>query len=172
MGNPVLRKVAQPVKNLSASHIKQLIADLKAIGLSTDGVGLSAPQIHQSYRIFILSPRATPRYPHSPTLPPTIIINTEIISVSQEKFKDWEGCLSIRNIRALIPRHKKIVVKYTTEKGEIVQNEYTDFVAKVFQHEFDHLDGLVFLDRVENTLDIATSEESLRIIASKKTTIK
>jgi peptide deformylase len=170
LGNPVLREPARPVENLSSPFMKELMEDLKATVFDANGLGLAAPQVYQSHRVFILACRPTPRYPNAPTLPPTIVINPDIISASQEKVKDWEGCLSIPGIRALVPRHKTITVKYTTEDGRSVQCEYTDILARIFQHEFDHLNGLVFLDRLDSVRDIVTEKEYQRIVqnAGKK----
>ena len=168
LGNPGLREQARPVENLSSPIIKELIADLKETAFDANGLGLAAPQVYQSYRMFIVACHPTPRYPNAPTVPPTIVINPEILSASEEKLKDWEGCLSIPGIRALVPRHKTITVKYTTEDGKIVQCEYSDILARIFQHEFDHLNGLVFLDRLESIRDIVTEKEYQRIVSGKK----
>ena len=164
LGNPVLREQARPVDNLTSPNIKELIADLKTTVFDANGLGLAAPQVYQSYRIFIIACHPTPRYPNAPTVPPTIVINPEILSASEEKLKDWEGCLSIPGIRALVPRHKTITVKYTTEDGKTVQCEYTDILARIFQHELDHLNGLVFLDRLDNLREIVTEKEYQRMI--------
>jgi len=168
LGNPVLREQARTVENLSSSIIKELISDLKTTVFDANGLGLAAPQVYQSYRIFIIACHPTPLYPNAPTVPPTIVINPEILSASEEKLKDWEGCLSIPGIRALVPRHKTISVKYTNEEGKTVQCEYTDILARIFQHELDHLNGLVFLDRLDNVREIITEKEYQRIISGKQ----
>lgn len=170
LGNPVLREQAKPVENLASQVIRELIEDLRATVFDANGLGLAAPQVYQSYRVFIIACHPTPRYPNAPTLPPTIVINPEIIAASEEKAKDWEGCLSIPGIRGLVARHKTITVKYTTEDGKTVQCEYTDILARIFQHEFDHLNGMVFLDRLDSVRDIVTEKEYQRIVqnAGKK----
>ena len=96
---------------------------------------------------------------------PTAIINPEILSFSKEKEKDWEGCLSIPGIRGLVPRHKSIRVKYLTRDGKEVESEFSDFIARIFQHELDHLNGTVFLDRMESSLEIITEKEYQRLIS-------
>jgi len=98
---------------------------------------------------------------------PTAVINPKIISASKEIAKDWEGCLSVPGIRALVPRHTSILVEYTTVTGKKVKKQYKDFIARIFQHEYDHLEGKVFLDRIESTKDIITDKEYLRIISKK-----
>jgi peptide deformylase len=90
---------------------------------------------------------------------PTAMINPKIIAHSTETVKGWEGCLSVPGIRALVPRYQSIEVEYTDTSGELQKLEFTDFIARIFQHEYDHLEGLVFLDRVETTLDMMTEAE-------------
>lgn len=87
------------------------------------------------------------------------MINPRIIARSSELVKGWEGCLSIPGIRGLVPRSQVIEVEYTSRDGQLHRQELTDFVARIFQHEYDHLDGIVFLDRVESTQDLMTEQE-------------
>ena len=94
------------------------------------------------------------------------MINPEIIRVSDEMEKGWEGCLSIPGLRGLVPRHKRIAVRYQTRSGEVREEEYEDFLARVFQHEFDHVQGTVFIDRVESTRELVTEKEYLRSLRS------
>jgi peptide deformylase len=104
------------------------------------------------------------RYPHAPEMPPTAIINPKIIVHSTESQKDWEGCLSVPGIRGLVPRYQKIEVEYTTRDGKLERKIFTDFIARVFQHELDHLDGLLFLDRIETTQDLYSEAEYQKLI--------
>ena len=97
---------------------------------------------------------------------PAAMINPEILWMSDEKENGWEGCLSIPGLRGLVPRHRKIGVRYLTRKGEVVETEYADFLARVFQHEFDHVQGVVFLDRVESAQELMTEKEYLRSLQS------
>ena len=121
-------------------------------------MGLAAPQIFHSYQILIISSKPNERYPHAPFMKDEIIINPKIIKKSKKKEKGWEGCLSIPAIRAQVPRYKKIKVKYTTINNEEKTQLFEDFIARVFQHEYDHLKGLVYLDRVEDTKDIISED--------------
>jgi peptide deformylase len=89
---------------------------------------------------------------------PTAMINPKIIAHSTEIVKGWEGCLSIPGIRGFVPRSQAIEVEYTDRNGKLQKQEFTDFVARIFQHEYDHLDGIVFLDKLESTLDIMTEK--------------
>jgi peptide deformylase len=118
-----------------------------------DGVGIAAPQVYESAALFIVASRPNPRYPDAPLMEPEVVINPEILERSDELVKDWEGCLSIPGIRGLVPRHRRIRARYRT-----IEREFADFVARIFQHEDDHLRGIVFLDRLESTRDVVTEK--------------
>jgi peptide deformylase len=115
--------------------------------------------------VFILSIRPTPRYPHAPQMEPTAVINPEILWVADEREKDWEGCLSVPGIRGRVPRPTAIRVRYQGLDGAWVESEFSGFAARVFLHEHDHLEGLTWLDHVEDNRDIVTEKEYLRLIA-------
>jgi peptide deformylase len=95
----------------------------------------------------------------------TAVINPEVLWVSEEKEKDWEGCLSVPGIRGMVPRPKEIKVRFTTRDGDTVERAFSGFAARVFLHENDHLDGLTWLDQVENNQDIVSEKEYLKAIA-------
>lgn len=165
LGHPVLRQRAFEVENLEDTELQSFIDDLIETCIESNGVGIAAPQVYESKRIFIISSRPNARYPNAPELGPIALINPEIISHSEEKEKDWEGCLSIPGIRGSVPRHKRVKVKYLTREGEEVESEFSDFVARIFQHELDHLDGIVFLDRMESNQEIITEKEYQKLMA-------
>ncbi|GAM55515.1 peptide deformylase [Vibrio ishigakensis] len=123
------------------------------------GVGIAAPQIYKSLRIFIMSSKPNPRYPDAPLMPITAIINPEIIHASSEMEKGWEGCLSVPSMRGFVPRHKTIYVRYHDQQGQVQETEFNGFLARIFQHELDHLDGLTFIDRLESTKDLISESE-------------
>lgn len=162
LGNPILRQHAQNVENVRDERIQNLIDNLIATAVATNGVGIAAPQVAQSYRLFIVASRPNLRYPTAPTMEPTAMINPQIIAHSSEIVKGWEGCLSIPGIRGLVPRYQAIEVEYTDRNGKLQKQQLTDFVARIFQHEYDHLDGIVFLDRVETTQEMMTEQEYQR----------
>ncbi|AFZ15482.1 Peptide deformylase [Crinalium epipsammum PCC 9333] len=164
LGNSILRQQAQPIENIHDEHIQKLIDDLIATAIASNGVGIAAPQTAQSYRLFIVASRPNPRYPSAPKMEPTAMINPKIISHSSDVVKGWEGCLSIPGIRGLVPRYQTIEVEYTSRDGKLHRQELTDFVARIFQHEYDHLDGILFIDRVENTQELMTEQEYLQQI--------
>lgn len=164
LGHPVLRKKAKPIKNFKDQKVQQLIDDLISTVADVDGVGIAAPQVYQSLRIFIMASKPNARYPHAPHMKPLALINPKILSFSGKKNKDWEGCLSIPGIRALVPRDSLIKVEYTDRKGKVIKKSFKDFLARIFQHELDHLDGIVFLDRLESPKDIVTEKEYQRLM--------
>ena len=159
LGDPVLRSPAQLVDDIRDERIQKLIDDLIATVEQANGVGIAAPQVAESDRLFILASRPNSRYPNAPLMEPTATINPKILAHSTEVVKGWEGCLSIPGIRGLVPRYQKIEVEYTDRDGKLQKQELTDFVARIFQHEYDHLDGIVFLDRLDSTQDIITEQE-------------
>ncbi|MDJ0569527.1 MAG: peptide deformylase [Pleurocapsa sp. MO_192.B19] len=166
IGNPILRSQAKPIQNIIDRNISELIDSLIRTAIASKGVGIAAPQISQSYRLFIVASHPSDRYPYAPTMPPTAMINPRILSHSEEVVKDWEGCLSVPGVRGLVPRYREIEVEYTTRQGETKQEILTDFIARIFQHELDHLDGILFLDRIKNQADLYTEAEYRQIINS------
>lgn len=159
LGNPLLRQKAALIENIPDGNIQKLIADLIVTVAQANGVGIAAPQVAEQKRLFIVASRPNARYPNAPEMEPTAMINPQIIAHSTEKVKGWEGCLSIPGIRGLIPRYQAIEVEYTDGNGKLQKQEFTDFVARIFQHEYDHLDGIVFVDRLESSFDMMTEQE-------------
>lgn len=164
LGDPVLRLQAQPVNDVHDLDIQQLIATMQDTLSNTQGVGIAAPQIGESKQIIIVASRPTSRYPSAPLMDPTVMINPAFKSIEEKMEKDWEGCLSIPGIRALVPRYAAIVVSYTDQVGYTRQIQLDGFVSRIFQHEFDHLIGKTYLDRVEDNRDIYSEREFLKVI--------
>ena len=165
LGNPVLRGKAESVKDIGDPEIQDLIDDMILTAEAASGVGIAAPQVSESLRVFIMAGTSSPRYPDAPETETKVIINPEIVSVSEEMEKGWEGCLSIPGIRALVPRHKSVRAVYKDRDDNTVEENFSDFAARVFQHEYDHINGLVFLDRVENSGEIITEKEYMKLVA-------
>jgi peptide deformylase len=164
LGAKVLRLHAEPIIDVHSAETSRLIKKLQDTLASTEGVGIAAPQISISKQIIIIASRPTLRYPQAPVMKPTVMINPSFTVLSEIKEKDWEGCLSIPGIRARVPRYKKIQVKYLDQLGNVIDIVLEDFVARVFQHEFDHLQGKVYLDQLENNEDIYSESEYLLAI--------
>jgi peptide deformylase len=165
LGHPVLRTPAGPVDLPADESVRALIADMLATLEEANGVGIAAPQVYEPTALFIVASRPNPRYPDAPLMEPEVVINPEILEHSDELVKDWEGCLSIPGIRGLVPRHRRIRARYQTMEGRTVEREFVDFVARIFQHEDDHLRGIVFLDRLESTRDVLTEKEYQKLLA-------
>ncbi len=157
LGHPVLHQVAQPVTDCRSPQIQQLIDQLIALTEQCQGVGIAASQVGVPLQLMIVASHPTPRYPHAPIMTPTALINPRILRQSQTIVTDWEGCLSVPGQRGRVPRAESVTVAYTDRQGAPQTVEFTGFVARIFQHEYDHFQGKVFLDRVE-TPDAVVSE--------------
>lgn len=165
LGHPILRTKAEAARFPLSEETRRLVDDMLATLRDADGVGIAAPQVYQSLQIFIVAPRPNPRYPEAVETPPEVVFNPEIVERSAEMALGWEGCLSIPGLRGEVPRHKRIVARYQNIEGDEVTREFHDFVARIFQHEDDHLRGIVFLDRMESMTSLATEREYQRRFA-------
>ncbi len=164
LGAKVLRQKAEAVADVHDVEIRQIIEAMQSTLATTSGVGIAAPQISESKQIIIIASRPTPRYPSAPLMEPTVMINPcfEVLSEAQEK--GWEGCLSVPGIRALVPRYQEIMIRYADQQGGLVESRLSGFVARIFQHEVDHLEGKTYLDRVENNADIFSESEYVKLV--------
>jgi peptide deformylase len=150
LGHPVLRKPTAPVslREIQAPGFQKFIDDMIETMREYDGVGLAADQVHESKQIAVLEVAANPRYPDKPTVPLTVLINPQISPLTDEMEEDWEGCLSIPELRGRVPRYKTIRVQAWDRNGKDLEFGANDFHARVIQHEWDHLTGKVYLDRM------------------------
>ena len=164
IGDSRLRNQAQKIIEPTEAEIIELAKNLITTAEQANGVGIAAPQIGQSWRVFIVASRPSIRYPHAPQMSPTAMINPVLLSHSNEVVKDWEGCLSVPDVRALVPRYREIEVAYTDIEGKQQYQVLSDFVARIFQHELDHLNGVLFPDRVVATEDLYTQAEYQKLI--------
>jgi len=169
LGHPVLRTPASQVIVPALKPIRDLASDMLATLVEANGVGIAAPQVFEGLSLFIVASRPNARYPDAPSMEPEVMVNPEIIERSDDLIPGWEGCLSIPGFRGLVPRSRRIRVRYQTLDGESLDREFTDFVARVIQHEDDHLHGLVFLDRLASVQDIVTEQEYLARFAEAPT---
>ncbi len=167
LGAPVIRQVASKIEDVHSAETQQLIDDLLATVADAGGMGIAAPQVAACKRVVIVCCQPNERYPHAPTMPPTPMINPEILTYSEAMEKDWEGCLSLPGIRAEVPRYESVQVAYETRHGERKEQTMSGFLARVIQHELDHLDGIVFIDRVESSRDIVMEQEWRKRIATR-----
>ena len=165
MGHPVLRTRAQPIDRpaIKSAACQRLIDDMMDTMTEYHGVGLAAPQIHESVRLFVVAFDPTQPEPgdDDPT-EPFAIINPEITAVGDEMVEDWEGCLSIPDIRGRVPRLREIRLRAHDRKGERFELRMQNFQARVIQHENDHLDGVLFFDRMRSFETLAFLDEYAR----------
>lgn len=166
LGNPIIRTSAKEVKDIQDPKIQEFIDSMIATCTDAYGVGIAAPQVYESIRIFIVASTPSDRYPKAPKMPPTAMINPKIISYSKKTKKDWEGCLSIPGIRGLVPRYTSVKVEFFDRDGKKQTKTFKDFVARIVQHEYDHLNGIVFLDRADSK-DLITEKEYQKLIKNK-----
>ena len=150
MGHPVLRAKARAIDRgeLKGAVVQRLIDDMLDTMAEYHGVGLAAPQVHETVRIFVAALDHGDENDDGPETQPIAIINPEISVVGNEIVEDWEGCLSIPDIRGRVPRAREIRVRGFDRKGERLEIHAHDFPARVIQHETDHLDGVLFFDRM------------------------
>ena len=149
IGDPRLRQVAQPVEALGTAQLLALVDDLRDTMAAGNGVGLVAPQIGVPLRVMIFKVTCNPRYPEAPPIPETILINPCITPLSPERSNGWEGCLSVPGMRGLVPRWEHIRYQGVDSEGNNINRSVDGFHARLVQHEFDHLDGVLYPDRIE-----------------------
>lgn len=166
LGAEVLRLKAQLVDDFQSEKFRALLGVLQDRMTECGGVGIAAPQLGASRQIIIVASRPTARYPDAPEMAPVVMINPKFQIVDNRLIKDWEGCLSVPGIRALVPRYRVVRVDYQDPNGQPRQTVLQEFPARVFQHEYDHLQGLVYLDRVETNQDIVAESEFFKRIAA------
>jgi peptide deformylase len=163
MGHPVLRARARPIDpaEITTAPIQQLIDDMFETMTEYQGVGLAAPQVHEGLRLFVAALPSGDE-DDNPEEPRVVLINPEISVVGRDVVEDWEGCLSIPDIRGKVPRAREIQVKAYDRKGRRIEMRARNFTARVIQHETDHLDGVLFFDRMRAFETLTFLEEYSR----------
>jgi len=164
MGHPVLRTHARPLERaeVKSPRIQTFIDDMIETMTEYRGVGLAAPQVHEGLRVFVAlldEPDAGDPEDEGSTSEPVVVINPEITIVDPKIVEDWEGCLSIPDIRGRVPRAREIVVRALDRRGSSIEIHAVDFQARVIQHETDHLDGILFFDRMRDFGSLTFLEE-------------
>ena len=161
IGHPVLRQVARTLtrEELASPAIQQFIDDLIETMRDANGAGLAANQVHEPIAICALEVKDNPRYPYKPNIPLTILVNPVIEAVGDETFENFEGCLSVPNMRGMVTRHARIKLTAWDRQGNAIEREVAGVTAGTYQHEVDHLNGKVFLDRVVDTTTLCTWKE-------------
>ena len=160
MGHPVLRKRARPLDKAAIRNplVQKLIDDMIETMHEYHGVGLAAPQVHEDLRVFVGLLDEEP----GPDSDAMALINPEITAEGSDQNSGWEGCLSIPDIRGMVPRFTSIVVKALDREGRPVELRLKNFPARVAQHETDHLDGILFFDRMTSMQSLTFLDEYSR----------
>lgn len=164
IGHPVLRQPARAVtpEELASAEIQRFIDDLVETMHDANGAGLAANQVYRPIRICALEVQDNPRYPYKPNIPLTILINPVLTPTSDERFENFEGCLSVPDLRGKVWRHAEIRVQALDRDGQAIDTVARGITAGTFQHECDHLDGKLFVDRVEDPRTFCTWKEFAR----------
>lgn len=151
-----LRETARAIARFDDPDLQAFIdAMLETVG-AADGVGLAAPQVGRSLQLLVVASRPNPRYPDAPLMEPTVMANPRILQTSGAIAYGWEGCLSVPDRRGWIPRDRQIEVDYCDRWGNRQRRSFHGFIARIFQHEFDHLHGILFPDRAERPQDLVS----------------
>ena len=159
MGHPVLRERAKPVEKLGSPELKALVQDMKETMAAKNGAGLAAPQIGVSQRVVIFGVTKNPRYPDAEEVPFTVLVNPRITMLTREVEEDWEGCLSVPGMRGVVPRYRKLRYTGFDEDGNAIDRVAEGFHARVVQHECDHLDGILYPQRMTDLSRFGFNEE-------------
>jgi peptide deformylase len=161
LGHPVLRQVTEEiaVNELKSPGMQKFIDDMVETMKEYDGVGLAADQVFTSKQVAVIEVADNPRYPQKPNVPLTVLVNPKITALTDEMEEDWEGCLSIPDLRGRVPRYKSIRVQALDRNGGELDFVAENFHARVIQHEFDHLNGKVYLDRMRDLSTLTFLQE-------------
>ena len=167
LGHPVLREPSHsvPAERIATPEFQRFIDDMIETMREYDGVGLAAPQVHVPWRVATIEVAGNPRYPGAPQVPLTVLVNPEIQAVDEAKVVDWEGCLSVPGLRGKVPRRRLLDVVALDREGTPITWRAEGFAARVVQHEVDHLDGRLYLDRMEDLLTLTHLHEFARFWA-------
>ncbi len=150
MGDPRLLRIAKPVEEFNTPALHTLIEDMFETMVAVGGVGLAAPQIGVDLRLVIFGFDESKRYPEAPSIPATILINPIVTPLSTDMEEGWEGCLSVPGMRGSVPRYTHLRYTGFDEQGHTIDRTVEGFHARVVQHECDHLDGILYPQRIKD----------------------
>lgn len=159
IGHPVLRRIAEPVAVFDSPELHALVADMMDTMAAYDGAGLAAPQIGVPLRVMVFGIDRNPRYLDAEPVPMTTLVNPSWDVLDDAMETDWEGCLSVPGMRGRVPRYCRIRYRGYDPEGMLIEREVQGFHARVFQHEYDHLDGVLYPDRIEDHSSFGYIEE-------------
>lgn len=149
IGDPRLRLPSQPVLDTGDPELQRFIDAMLETVQTAHGVGIAAPQLGYPQRVLVLASRPNPRYPQAPSMDPLVVINPQTLAVSDQLEKGFEGCLSVPGQRGEVQRHQQVEVTYLDRLGQRQHQVWQGFVARIYQHEFDHLEGRLFIDHLD-----------------------
>jgi peptide deformylase len=152
LGHPVLRQVARPIpeQRIRAPETQRFIDDMVETMREYNGAGLAATQVHTLQQVAVIEVLRNPRYPDAPEIPLTVIINPVVTPLTAEMEDGWEGCLSVPDMRGVVPRYTAVRLQAFDRQGRPIDLTAEHFFARVIQHETDHLNGVVYLDRMKD----------------------
>ena len=164
LGHPSIRAPSEavPKESITSPETQRFLDDMIETMREYDGVGLAAPQVHAAKRIAVIEVSGSRRYPGEGPIPLTVLINPKIVNASKRQLEEWEGCLSVNELRGKVPRAESLDVEAYNRKGERVVIRAQGFFARIIQHECDHLAGKVFLDRMPNLSTLTHLQELVR----------
>lgn len=159
MGDPDLQRVSEPVSRFEGGALGPLVEDLWDTMAARGGVGIAAPQIGVRLRVVVFEVEHSVRYPDAPPVPRTVLVNPQIEPMDEEMVDGWEGCLSVPGLRGVVPRYRRIRYRGLDADGVRFEREAEDFHARVVQHECDHLDGILYPQRMRDLSTLGFEEE-------------
>jgi peptide deformylase len=158
IGHPILRQPARELtrEELASAPVQRLVDDMVDTMRDASGAGIAANQVHEAVRVCVIEIKDNPRYPYKPNWPLTVLVNPVLEPTTDETFDNFEGCLSVPNLRGQVPRFTGVRVRAWDRRGKDLDFEVRGLTAGTFQHELDHLDGKLFVDRVTDTRTLCT----------------
>jgi peptide deformylase len=164
IGHPILRQQARPVslEQLRTPEFQAFIDSMIETMRDAAGAGLAATQVHEPVQVCVMEVKDNPRYPYKPNIPLTVLVNPVLTPLSETKFENFEGCLSVPDLRGIVRRHVELRVQAVDRHGEPIDRVVRGITAGTFQHECDHLAGTLFIDRVEDPRTLCTWKEFAR----------
>jgi len=161
MGHPVLREVAREIEvdEIPTREFQEFVDSMIDTMREYDGAGLAAPQVHVSKRVLVMELQDNPRYPDAEEIPLSVVINPRVTPLGDDRIAVVEGCLSLPDLRGVVPRIATVELEAVDRHGKAFRRRFEGFPAAVVQHECDHLDGVLYVDRVEDTRTLSFVRE-------------
>jgi len=159
MGDPRLLEISKPVEKFDTPELRRLLTDMMDTMKALNGAGLAAPQVGVLWRVVIFGFEENPRYPDAEAVPFTVLVNPKLTPIGDDMDEDWEGCLSVPGMRGLVPRYTHLRYQGYDVSGKLIDRTVEGFHARVVQHEVDHLDGILYPQRIKDMRQFGFNEE-------------